>query len=124
MPSEAEFQAEKAKPVALSGAASSAGRRARLGIGDLEVRGEPDLRRARHHLEAFRTGPLGHVEFPYVFLDATYVKARVGGRVLARAVVVATGVTRARVNATKSRPSTGLLQIRHDAPSRVNRNRG
>jgi putative transposase len=46
-------------------------------------------------LEAFRTRPLSHVEFPYVFLDATYVKARVGGRVLARAVVVATGVTRA-----------------------------
>lgn len=45
-------------------------------------------------LEAFRTRPLGHVEFPYVFLDATYVKARVGGRVLARAVVIATGVTR------------------------------
>ena len=45
-------------------------------------------------LEAFRTRPLSHVEFPYVFLDATYVKARVGGRVLARAVVIATGVTR------------------------------
>jgi transposase-like protein len=45
-------------------------------------------------LEAFRTRSLEHVEFPYVFLDATYVKARVGGRVLARAVVVATGVTR------------------------------
>jgi putative transposase len=46
-------------------------------------------------LEVFRTRPLSHVEFPYVFLDATYVKARVGGRVLARAVVIATGVTRA-----------------------------
>ena len=46
-------------------------------------------------LEAFRTRPLGHVEFPHVFLDATYVKARVGERVLARAVVIATGVTRA-----------------------------
>jgi putative transposase len=46
-------------------------------------------------LEAFRTRPLSHVEFPYVFLDATYVKARVGGRVLSRAVVIATGVTRA-----------------------------
>jgi transposase-like protein len=45
-------------------------------------------------LEAFRTRSLEHVEFPYVFLDATYVKARVAGRVLARAVVVATGVTR------------------------------
>lgn len=44
-------------------------------------------------LEAFRTRPLGHVEFPYVFADATYVKGRVGGRVVSRAVVIATGVT-------------------------------
>jgi putative transposase len=45
-------------------------------------------------LEAFRTRPLGHVEFPYMLLDATYVKARVAGRVVSRAVVVATGITR------------------------------
>jgi transposase-like protein len=45
-------------------------------------------------LEAFRTRSLEHTLFPYVLLDATYVKARVGGRVVARAVVVATGVTR------------------------------
>lgn len=45
-------------------------------------------------LEAFRTRTLGHVEFPYVLLDATYVKARVAGRVVSRAVVVATGITR------------------------------
>jgi putative transposase len=44
-------------------------------------------------LEAFRTRSLGHVEFPYVFCDATYVKGRVRGRVVSRAVVVATGVT-------------------------------
>ena len=44
-------------------------------------------------LEAFRARPLGHVAFPYVFLDATYLKGRVGGSVAARAVVVATGVT-------------------------------
>ena len=29
-----------------------------------------------------------------MFLDATYVKARVGGRIVAQAVIVATGVTR------------------------------
>jgi len=46
-------------------------------------------------LEAFRTRSLEHVEFPYVLLDATYVKARVAGRVVSRAVVVATGITRA-----------------------------
>jgi len=37
--------------------------------------------------------PLGHVAFPYVFLDATYVKARVDHQVVSRAVVIATGVT-------------------------------
>ncbi len=44
-------------------------------------------------LEAFRTRALDHVEFPYVYADATYVKARVRGRVVSRAVVVATGIT-------------------------------
>ena len=44
-------------------------------------------------LDAFRNRPLDHVEFPYVFADATYVKGRVNGRVVSRAVVVATGVT-------------------------------
>ena len=44
-------------------------------------------------LEEFRTRRLDHVEFPYVFADATYVKGRVRGRVVSRAVVVATGVT-------------------------------
>jgi putative transposase len=45
-------------------------------------------------LEAFRNRPLDHVEFPYVFADATYLKGRVDGRVVSRAVVIATGVTR------------------------------
>jgi putative transposase len=44
-------------------------------------------------LEAFRTRDLAHIAFPYVFVDATYVKGRVDGRVVSRAVVVATGVT-------------------------------
>ena len=44
-------------------------------------------------LGAFRARPLDHVAFPYVFLDATYLKGRVGNAVAARAVVVATGVT-------------------------------
>lgn len=44
-------------------------------------------------LAAVRGRTLGHVAFPYVFLDATYVKGRVGDAVAARAVVVATGVT-------------------------------
>jgi transposase-like protein len=45
-------------------------------------------------LQAFRDRPLDHVEFPYVFLDATYVKARTGGRIVSKAVIVATGVAR------------------------------
>ncbi len=44
-------------------------------------------------LEAFRSRPLAHIEFPYVFADATYVKCRVGGRVVSKAVVIATGVS-------------------------------
>jgi putative transposase len=45
-------------------------------------------------LTAFRDRPLGHIEFPYVFLDATYIKARAGGRIVSKAVIVATGVSR------------------------------
>jgi putative transposase len=41
---------------------------------------------------AFRSRSLAHTAFPYVFLDATYLKARVDGRVVSRAVVIATGV--------------------------------
>ena len=40
-----------------------------------------------------RQRPLGLTAFPYVFLDATYVKARVDHQVESRAVVIATGVT-------------------------------
>lgn len=42
---------------------------------------------------AWRGRDLGAQAVPYVFLDATYCKARVGGRVVSRAVVMATGVT-------------------------------
>jgi transposase-like protein len=41
---------------------------------------------------AFRSRSLAHTGFPYVFLDATYLKARVDSRVVSRAVVIATGV--------------------------------
>ncbi len=44
-------------------------------------------------VDAWRTRPLDQIAFPYVFLDATYCKARVGGRVVSRAVVIATGVS-------------------------------
>jgi putative transposase len=49
---------------------------------------------------AFRDRSLAHSAFPYVFLDATFCKARTGGdrrgrgsRVTARAVVIATGIS-------------------------------
>ena len=41
----------------------------------------------------FRSRSLAHTSFPYLFVDATYLKARVAGRVVSRAVVIATGVT-------------------------------
>jgi putative transposase len=41
----------------------------------------------------FRTRRLDHVTFPYLYLDATYIKARISHRIISRAVVVATGVT-------------------------------
>ncbi len=44
-------------------------------------------------LSAFRSRSLAHIEFPYVFLDATYLKGRVNHQVVSRAVVVATGVS-------------------------------
>ena len=44
-------------------------------------------------VDAWRTRPLDQIAFPYVFLDATYCKARVNRRVVSQAVVIATGVT-------------------------------
>ncbi|MBM7518656.1 transposase-like protein [Nocardioides nitrophenolicus] len=42
---------------------------------------------------AFRTRPLDHIEFPYVFLDATYLHVRnTTSQVVSMAVVVATGI--------------------------------
>jgi len=40
----------------------------------------------------FRNRPLGE-DYPYLWLDATFVKVREGGRVVSQAVVVAVGVT-------------------------------
>ena len=46
-------------------------------------------------VEAFRGRTLGHVAFPYVYLDATYINVRDDalGQVVSRAVVIATGNT-------------------------------
>jgi putative transposase len=48
-----------------------------------------DLDRA---VSEFRERRLDHIEFPYIFLDATYVKAHDGAHVVSKAIVVATGV--------------------------------
>jgi putative transposase len=44
---------------------------------------------------AFRGRTLGHVSFPYMYLDATYINVRDDalGQVVSRAVVIATGIT-------------------------------
>ncbi|PRX63810.1 transposase-like protein [Nonomuraea fuscirosea] len=44
-------------------------------------------------VSAFRDRSLAGQSFPYLFLDATYCKARVNRRVVSQAVIVATGVT-------------------------------
>jgi putative transposase len=43
-------------------------------------------------VEAFRQHSLGDETYPYLWLDATYVKVREGGRVVSMAALVATGV--------------------------------
>jgi putative transposase len=43
-------------------------------------------------VEAFRTRPLSHARFPYVYLDATYLHVRCDHHVVSKAVVIATGV--------------------------------
>ncbi|MFE6553953.1 IS256 family transposase [Streptomyces sp. NPDC057746] len=55
-------------------------------------------------LDAFKERPLDHTVFPYVFLDATYCKARVNHRIVSQAVVIATGIS-----ATGHREILGLM---------------
>ena len=45
-------------------------------------------------LRAFRARHLACQAFCYYFADATYIKARVTGRVVSRAIMVVTGVSR------------------------------
>ena len=44
-------------------------------------------------VERFRQRPLGGTAYPYVWLDATYVKVRQEGRVISQAVVIAVGIS-------------------------------
>ena len=43
-------------------------------------------------VEAFRSRPLSDTAYPYLWLDATYLKVREGGRVVSMAALVAVGV--------------------------------
>jgi len=43
-------------------------------------------------VETFRSRPLADERYPYLWLDATYVKVREGGRVVSMAALIATGV--------------------------------
>src|SRR5262249_10110879 len=45
--------------------------------------------------ERFRTRPLSGASYPYIWLDATFIKGRRHGRVVALAVVIAIGVNQA-----------------------------
>lgn len=51
--------------------------------------------RLDERVRAFRGRTLGHVAFPYIYLDATYINVRDDalGQVVSRAVVIATGIT-------------------------------
>jgi Transposase, Mutator family len=55
----------------------------------------PPLRPPHVQVAAFKDRPLCHVEFPYVYLNATYLKVRDPNlhQVVSKAVVVATGIT-------------------------------
>ena len=46
-------------------------------------------------VERFRTRPLGAAAYPYVWLDATFLKGRQQGRVVTQAVVIAVGLNAA-----------------------------
>lgn len=46
-------------------------------------------------VEGFRSRPLGEEAYPYLWLDATYIKARMNGRVSGQAVVIAVGLNAA-----------------------------
>ena len=64
------------------------------------------------HVAVFRTRSLEHLAPRHVFVDATYVKARIEHHIVSRAVIVATAVAadgkRAKCWATWSAPPAWL----------------
>ena len=69
---------------------------------------------------AFRDRSLAGIAYPYVFLDATYCKARVNRRAVSQAVVIATGVAAEGTGRCSAAPSatprTGRSGPRSCAP--------
>jgi transposase-like protein len=63
---------------------------------------------------AFRERRLDHTRFPYVFLDATYVKAHEGASVVSKAIVIATGWT-AFARGLRARGLSGVRLVISDA---------
>jgi putative transposase len=53
--------------------------------------GEPAVCRDRRQVKAFLARPI-EGEWPYLWIDATYVKVRQQGRIVSVAVIVAVGV--------------------------------
>ena len=68
------------------------------------------LRAPNVAVTAFRERRLDHIEFPYLFLDATYVKAHDGAHVVSKAVIVATGVA---ADGNRENRDEHLLLCRH-----------
>jgi transposase-like protein len=61
-------------------------------VGGVSTRRVDGLVKALAEVERFRNRPLG-ANYPYPWLDATFVKVREAGRVVSQAVVIAGGVT-------------------------------
>ena len=80
-------------------------------------RGVPDLRGpGRPRSPRSGTAPWPSTTFPYVFLDATYCKARVDHRVVSQAVVVATGVRRRRAPRGARRSTSATARTARSGP--------
>lgn len=89
-------------------------------------------------VDVFRTRRLDHLAFPYVYVDATYVKARVDHHIVSRAVVIAIGVasdgnrevlgldagdSEDEVFWTQPRPGPGVLQFECGADNATSQGR-
>ncbi len=60
-------------------------------VGHLQEPGEPPVRGDRRQGEGFLDRPI-EGEWPYLWIDATYLKVRRGGRIVSVAVIIAVGV--------------------------------